>query len=263
MRLLFLYLLLVGLQPCAAQPDMQIIKTNLTPYKIFGRQNPFSRNIYFAGYKTSKIRRTLGSINLFGTINPFNTILRFEQIPYQYKERYRAKDVFKFTLIHEDGASLTAECRGRLKIREAFKLLHHQDSSFWGQRNEDLFIALIVSNNDTANKWSFFAVNLNATSHDPQKGKLTKGDEELNFELTNLVLKQNEKPQSNDPSFNTMDKVYAFTYQGEIVAAVSVKEANRKFWIKQELNKEIKNVIAASSVILTIRQNIYRQKTYL
>jgi hypothetical protein len=263
MRLLFLFFLQVSWQLSAAQSDMQALKTNLTPYKIFGRQNPFSRNIRFAGYQTSKIRRTLGSINLFGTINPFNTILRFEKIPFQYKERYRAKDVFRFTLTHDDGVTLTAECSGRLKVREAFTLLGQQDSSFWGEKNEDLFLAVIAPNNDTANKWTFFATNLNATNEKPQKGKLIRKEEELNFELKNLLLKQNVNAQSQDPSFTSMDMVYAFKYHGEIIAAVSVKEADRKFWIKDELNEGIKNVIAAAAVILTIRQNIYRQKTYL
>lgn len=263
MRLVFIFLLQVGWLLSAAQLSLQAIKTNLTPHRISGRQNLFSRNLRFADYQTSKVRRTVGSINFFGTINPFNSILRFETIPLQYKERYRAKDVFRFTLKHEHGTSISTECRAVLKVRETFTLLRKQDSSFWGGKNKDLFLAVITPNKDTTTRWAFIATNLNATNNEAQKGKLIGKDEELSFELTNLVLQQNTNSQSSKNSFTGMDMVYAFTYKGEIVAAVSVKESQRKFWIKQGLDKSIKDVIAAASVILTIRQNLYRQKSYL
>jgi hypothetical protein len=262
-KLFILIILQAGWLHSLSQPNLQIIKTDLEPHRMRGWQRPFARNLSFANYQTSKIRRTLGSLNFFGTINPFNSILRIENIPLQYKERYRAKDVFRFKLNRDDGTVLTTECRAILKVREKFTLLRKQDSSFLGDKNEDLLLAVLVPDKNTADKWAFIASNLNATNDEPQKGKLIGMEDELSFELTNLVLRQNVNPQSTEPSFTGMDMVYAFTYRGEIVAAVSVKEADRKFWIKKELNKKIKDIVAAAAVILTTRQNLFRQKSYL
>jgi hypothetical protein len=58
--------------------------------------------------------------------------------------------------------------------------------------------------------------------------------------------------------FSSLTKVYAFYYNGNAIGAVSVKESERKFWISQTISQEMKDVIAAAAVILTVRQNLYK-----
>lgn len=248
-----------------ARQSQPVLKADLQPYEIKGRQNPIKRNLFFAGYKTSKIRRTFGSLISLGTImfsvgtiNLLKPNLDIELLPVRLKEKYRAKDVFKFSLDRENGTALYIECRALLKVREKFRLLQEQDSSFWGAQNTDCMIATIVPGRDTANRWGLVASNLNATKGEKQKGKLACKGEELSFEMTSLLLKESNNPQKPEENFITLNNVYAFTYKGEIVGAVSVKEAGRKFWIKNELDDKIKDAIAATASILTIRKNLYR-----
>lgn len=241
---------------CQMAPE--ILKTDLEPHKLYGRRHPFKRNLSFAEYSTSKLHRTVGSFLMPGTINPLNSILRIDGIPLLRKERYRNKDVFKFRLNRENSTSLEVECRALLKVREKFTLLRKQDSSFWGNRNTDFLVASIVSQQDTAIKWSIIASNLNATKEEPQKGKIISENEEVSFELTTLLLKDANNPNQPEKNFTTASRVYAFTYNGKVVAAVSVKVNNRKFWMQKDLNTNLQDAIAATAVILTIRRNLYR-----
>lgn len=240
------------------QLNREIVKTELQPFVINGRQNPLNKNLSFAEYKTSKIRRPVGSWISVGTINILNPLLVIESIPLRHKEKYRADDVFKFDLVNDDSILFTTECRALLKVNEKFRLLRKQDSSFWGNRNEDFLIAAIVPGKDTANSWHLVASNLNASKDEEQKGKLVHKEDELSFTMMNLVLKEDNNPDAPEKNFSSLNRVYAFTYKDEIIAAVSVKEAGRKFWIKKGTDVKIRNVIAATAVILTIRQNFYR-----
>lgn len=258
LKILFFVFLQSNWLLSVGQSNLGSIKTDLASYKISGRQIPFARNLRFANYQSSKIRRTFGSLNLIGTINPLNTILSIERIPLYHNERYRAKDVFSFVLKSEDGSVLFTECSAILKVRETFSFLRPQDSAFWTNKNHDLLVASIMSSNDTADSWVFMATNLNATNDLPQVGKLIGKEEELGFECKNLILKQSVQSQPNASFLSVMEKVYAFSYKGEIVAAVSVRDTNRKFWILQELDKRIKDVVAAGAVILILRKNLYR-----
>lgn len=242
----------------SGQMDSKVLKTDLEPNNIYGRRHPFKRNLSFASYSTSKLKRSAGSLLIPGTINPLNSILRIDGIPLLRKERYRNSDVFKFRLNRENSTSLEVECRALLKVREKFTLLRKQDSSFWGNRNTDFLIASIVPQQDTAIKWSIIASNLNATSEEAQKGKIISENEEVSFELTTLLLKDANNPNQPEKNFTTANRVYAFTYNGKIVAAVSVHLNNRKFWIQKDLNMNLQDAIAATAAILTIRRNLYR-----
>ncbi|HLP37038.1 hypothetical protein [Lacibacter sp.] len=240
------------------QMDSKVLNTDLEPNNIYGRRHPFKRNLSFAAYSTSKLKRTVGSFLMPGTINPLNSILRIEGIPLLHKEKYRNKDVFSFRISKQDNTFLEVECRALLKVREKFTLLRKQDASFFGKKNTDFLIASIVSQHDKANKWSVIASNLNATNEEAQKGKIISENEEVCFELCNLLLKDANIPNQQEKNFTTANRVYAFTYNGKIVAAVSVNVNNRKFWIQKDLNINLQDAIAATAAILTIRRNLYR-----
>ena len=258
MKLLIVVLFQAACMNTAGQMAPEILKTDLEPHTIYGRRHPFKPNLSFAEYNTSKVRRTIGSLLLPGTINPLNSILRVEGIPLLRKERYRNKDVFKFYLVGKSNIKLEVECKALLKVREKFTLLRKQDSSFWGNANTDFLMASIKSLGETASKWSVIASNLNATNDEPQKGKLISDSVEISFELTSLLLKDANNPNQPEKNFITASRVYAFTYNGKVIAAVSVKVNSRKLWIHNDLNANLRDAIAATAAILTIRRDLYR-----
>lgn len=241
----------------AAQTITTPIATELTPYIMKGRQSPFKRNISFAGYQTSLLSRTFGSIFYIKNINLINPVFVIEGIPLLQSDKQKRKDIFHFSLNRNGNEIASVECRAFMKKKESFRLLKNQDSSFWGTKNTDILIGAIRLNNDTATQWNLMASNLNASQEEDQQGKIVKGDEEISFLLTNLVLKESTDSANGKNLFATLNMVYAFYYKGLIVAAVSVKEAGRKFWIEESLRTELKDVIAATSSILTMRQNLY------
>lgn len=240
------------------QMNPALLETDLRPYRIAGRQNPVQRNLSFAEYNTARLRRSFSTLLLPGTINPLNSLLTFESVPLLRKERYRSKDVYRFRLNKHDQTLFLVECRALLKVRERFRLIGQQDSSFFGALNHDLLIASIVPLADTAKKWSVVASNLNATRTEPQKGKIIRDGDEISFVLTDLLLRESGEPAVPGTHFTTVQPVYAFSYQGEIVGAVSFKAHQRKIWIDQHLQADYRDVIAATAVLLTIRRNLYR-----
>jgi hypothetical protein len=242
-----------------AQENKVILKTALEPYKIKGRRSPLSKNLSFAGYKTCKVKRTIGSFISIGTIDPVNVILSVWSIPLRPNEKYKNKDVFRFKMKNENGSVINAKCRAVLAVKEKFRLLRSQDSSFFGLQNKDFLIATIYTDTDTSNRWSLAASNLNATKNEEQKGKLVCKNEEVSFTIKNLMLKEKNNPETPEQNFSSLNMVYAFTYKDEVVAAVSVKEAARKFWIKPNIDVKIRDAIAATAAILTIRRNLFRK----
>ncbi len=235
-----------------------MLQTALEPYKIKGRKTPLSRGLSFAHYKTSKIKRSAGSLLALSTINLLNPILRIESVPVSRKDKYNLKDRFRFTMKSEKGTTITTECREVLSVNEKFRLLRKQDSSFFGKLNTDFVIATIVSNTDTASRWMVTATHLNASNGEQQKGKLIKGEQEISFTVANLMLREKSSQAAPEKNFSSLNMVYAFTYQNEIVAAVSVKEARRKFWIKESIDEKMKDAVASTAAILIMRRNLYR-----
>ncbi len=241
-----------------SQVNKEALKTDLEPYKMEGRKNPLSKNLSFGEYKTSSVRRKVNTFLTVGTIDPFNQILVIESVPLRRNDKYRNRDAFRFNLETGDGTFLATECAAFLKVDERFKLLQKQDSSFWGNRNNDILIASIVPGSEPASKWSLVASNLNATKDVEQKGKLVCKDDEISFTVMNLLLKESSSQYLPEQKFTSLNMVYAFTYQNEIIGAVSVKEIGRSFWIKKNADKRIRDAIAATAAILTIRRNLYQ-----
>ena len=241
-----------------SQLNKEVLQTDMEPYKMKGRKNPLSKNLSFAEYKTSGVRRKVNTFLTVGTIDPLNQILVIESVPLRRNDKYRNRDAFRFKLKTGDGTYLTTECAAFLKVDERFRLLQKQDSSFWGNRNTDFLIASIVPGSEPSSKWSLVASNLNASKDVEQKGKLVCKDDEISFTVKNLLLKENNNPDLREQKFTSLNMVYAFTYKNEIVGAVSVKEIGRSFWIKKNVDKKIKDAIAATAVILTIRRNLYQ-----
>ncbi len=255
-------LLLFCLFSCAftaeAQLNAEILQTELEAHWIKGRKNPFSRKLSFSDYTTSNIKRSLSSFTALGTVNLLNPILVIESIPLQRKDKYKIKDRFAFTLNKRNASVVTVDCREMLSVNEKFRLLQRQDSSFFGNSNLDFLTAVIVPGTDTAGRWTLTAANLNFSKTDKPKGMLVCGEDKITFTVANLMLRETNNIQVPENYFNSLNMVYAFTYKNEIVAAVSVKEARRKFWVSRNIDEKTKDVIAAASAILTMRRNLYR-----
>ncbi len=241
-----------------SQLNKETLQTDLQPYKMEGRKNPLSRNLSFGEYKTSGVQRKASTFLTVGTIDPLNQILVIESVPLRRNDRYRNRDAFRFNLETSDGTFLTTECAAFLKVDERFRLLQKQDSSFWGNRNTDFLIASIAPGSEPSSKWSLVASNLNASKDAEQKGKLVCKDDEISFTVMNLLLKENSSQYLPEQNFTSLNMVYAFTYRNEIIGAVSVKEIGRSCWIKMNADKKIRDAIAATAVILTIRRNLYQ-----
>ncbi|MOA39513.1 hypothetical protein D3C78_1613020 [compost metagenome] len=103
------------------------------------------------------------------------------------------------------------------------------------------------------------ASNLNGSKDEDQRGIIRQGNYEITFVKTTLLLR--DKPISDKSPISllaSINMVYAFTYNSQVVAAVSFKEADRRFWINEDLDDQIKDVIAAAASLLTIRKDIYQ-----
>jgi len=223
-----------------------------------GQDHPLRRNLTFGEYKTDKIRRTLGSFFYFKPPSLKN-ILKVGDIPLYKKDRLRAKDVFRFDMEKNGKPVSSTECRAILRKNETFRLLRKQDSSFFGARNVDFLDARIRLESDTSNIWSMVASNLNGSKDEEQKGIIRLGDEEITFVKTTLLLRDKAVSDNSPISLlATINLVYAFTFKDEVVAAVSFKEADRRFWVKEDLDEPIKDVLAAAASLLTIRRDIYQ-----
>ena len=233
--------------------DMQ-----LQPYRMTGQDNPLRRNLAFGEYRTDHIRRTLGSFFYYKPPSLAN-ILKVGDIPLYKKDRLRAKDVFRFDLERNGLPVVSAESRAILRKNETFHLLHKQDSSFFGARNVDFLDARIRLVSDTSAVWSLAASNLNGSKDEDQKGLIRKGDEEISFVKTTLLLRD-QPVRDNSPVslLASINLVYAFSYKGRVVAAVSFKEADRRFWINEELDEPVKDIIAAAASLLSIRRDLYQ-----
>jgi hypothetical protein len=255
---LLLFCMLGCALPAKAQPSAELLQTELKPYRINGRQNPFSRKLSFSNYKTLNIKRSASSFTSLGTVNLLNPILIIETIPLQRKDKYKIRDRFRFTMKKENDVVFTVECRELLAINEKFRFFRSQDSSFFGSRNTDFLTGVIVPATDTANRWILTATNLNTTNNAEQKGILICGKDEITFTVTNLMLRERYNPSAPETNFSSLNMVYAFTYKNEIVAALSVKEARRKFWVSKNIDEKVKDAIAAVSAILVMRRNLYR-----
>lgn len=225
---------------------------------MVGQDNPLRRNLSFDGYKTQGIHRTLGSYFSFGNFSIANEILQVEGMPLYKKDKNRSKDVFRFELEKNDSAISITECKSIMRKNETFSIFKKQDSSFFGANNVDLLEARIQLGQDTANVWQVVASNLNGSKEEEQKGIARKGDQAIHFVKRVMLLREKPVEKNNIESLlATANIVYSFTYNDEIVAAVSFKETDRKIWFKDLLNEPIKTIIASLACMLTLRRDLY------
>jgi hypothetical protein len=250
--------MIFGISTAFSQDRIPPAYQELTPYRMAGQEHPLRRNLTFGEYQTQRIRRTLGSFLYFKAPSLAN-LLKVGDIPLYKKDKLRAKDVFRFELEKSDEVISSTECRAILRKNETFRLLGRQDSSFFGARNVDFLEGRIRLTSDTSKVWSLLASNLNGSKDEEQKGILRNNQQEITFVKTTLLLPDRPVSKNNPISLlASINMVYAFTYKNEVVAAVSFKEADRMFWINEELDEPVKDVIAATASLLTIRRDIYQ-----
>ncbi len=255
---LFLLCLICGIPAVYGQDSMAPAVSDLRPYRMTGQDHSLKRNLKFADYRTRKIRRTLGSFFYFRQPSLAN-LLKIGDIPLYRKDRLRAKDVFRLDLEKENRPVTSIECRAVLRKNETFRLLGRQDSSFFGARNVDYLDARIRMAADTAMIWSMLASNLNGSRDEEQKGKIRNGDREITFVKTTLMLRELPVSKNNPLSLlSGISMVYAFSIDGRVVGAVSFKETDRQFWIQEDLDEPVKDVIASAASLLTIRKDLYK-----
>lgn len=260
-QIAFLLLIFSG-KPVIGQSQMAIPKmaVQLQPSRLKGGHF-LRKNVSFGDYKTQRFRRTLGSFFAVRPLQPIN-LISLGGIPlYHHKLRW-SKDVFRFELLKEGQKISTVECRATLLTNEMFSLFRlQQDSSFFGARNEDLLEARIELANQPNQFWEVVATNLNGTKREAQKGLIRKDSITVEFIRTPAVLREHPIEKGNRKSlFSSLYQVYAFSYQREVVAAVTVDESGRrkKTWQKENLNTDLANAIASTITILTARRTIYK-----
>ena len=242
-----------------AQGPAPKVDMALKPYRMTGQEHPLRRNLSFAEYKTDHIRRTLGSFFYYQPPSLVN-ILKVGDLPLVQKDKLRAKDVFRFDVQKSGKPVSSTESRAILRKNERFSLLQKQDSTFFGAKNVDFLDARIRLASDTSKIWTLAASNLNGSKDEDQKGIIRNSEQEISFVKTVLLLR--DRPAANDNSpvsmLASINMVYAFTFNDEVVAAVSFKEADRRFWINEDLDEPLRDVIASAAALLTIRKDLYR-----
>ncbi len=234
----------------------QAQQNHLTPYRVKGRMHPLSFNLQFGAYKTEGIRRTIGSLFAFGTPNLLNGIAQVDGIPFYRKERLRAKDVFRFSLLHNKNDIASVETRAFMLKNETYTIWKPFDSSFMGANNTDILEARIMLHSDTTQVWQAVFNNLHGTKEEDTRGLLRKDSTTIEVMMQPLLLKIKQGNDIQD-LLATVELVYAFRYNNKYIAAISVKEEERKFWIDEQLPANWQHLIASAAVILTVRRNLY------
>jgi hypothetical protein len=225
---------------------------------VHGHDNPFKLNISFGPYKTQHIHRTLGSLFSFGSFSVQNALLDFVGIPFHTEYKERSKDVFSFDLRQGDSIVSSARCRAILYKNERVRLLVPADSSFFGANNVDFLQAVIMLHNDTSQVWQLAASNLNGSMNEPQKGLLRHDTLQISFVKTTMLLREKAVDRTDVSSLlATLNMVYTFSYQNQVVAAVSYKDADKRVWFHEKLNPAVAHAIASATMILTLRRQLY------
>lgn len=239
------------------QADLNRYQTRLIPHNIYGR-TILKRNLSFGQYVTTRLRRSPASIFYIGTINPLNSVARIGAFPLAYKEQYQRKDIYRFQLKRGDSVHITVETKARLKVREQFSPFSKNETLTTGIHNSETLEASILHNKDTSNIWKMSASNLDGSSESQQIGTIKKDGEEISFRIENLLLTDDKDKVDGTPSFVQLHRVYAFSYKGEIIGAVSVYITKLKFWINESVDRQIQDVIAAATSVLSFRKNLYK-----
>jgi hypothetical protein len=232
---------------------------SLQPYEVHEHDNPFKLNISFGPYKTQRIRRALGPLFSFDNFSIQNTLLDFFDIPFHTEYKERSKDVFSFDLKQGDSLVSSVRCRAILYRNERVRLLKPADASFFGANNVDFLQAVIVLHNDTNQVWQMAASNLNGSMNEPQKGLLRHDTLQISFEKTTMLLREKAVDRTDVSSLlATLNMVYTFSYQNQVVAAISYKDADKRVWFHEKLDPAIAHAIASADMILTLRRQLYK-----
>jgi len=258
MKTLFVSILvLLSALPLSAQTQ-QAVDGTLQPYKISGREVPFRRNLHFAGYKTHHFHRHIASWFSFGTFNIPSQILKIHGVPLYHKSKHRSVDIFSFALKTNAGIVSHTECRAVLKKNETFSIFRPRDSAFFKIKNVDYLDARIKTDNDTAHIWYLAAANLNGSENAEQQGMIRCGDSTIYFVKTMQPLRD-QPAGKNDPKslFTSLNMVYLFTYNNEAIAAVSFRLSDKLFWCKEELDGNLKTIVASAATLLRLRNDLY------
>ncbi|RXK86898.1 hypothetical protein [Filimonas effusa] len=251
-------LLVLGSALPAQTPDNAYLA--LQPYEVKGHINPFKFNITFGPYKATRIRRSLGSIFNFGDISLRNILVDMAGLPpYLQEQRQRAKDVFSFNLTKEEETAGTTKCRAILHQNERVRLLVPSDSAFFSVNNVDFLQAVIMLNNDTAQVWQMLASNLNGSMNEPQKGLLRHDTVTIKFEKTTMLLREKALDRTDVNSLlATLNMVYSFTCNNQVIAALSFKDSEKRFWLHEKADPKLAQVIAHAAMVLTLRRQLYQ-----
>jgi len=258
MKIVFLSLLsILTALPLFAQKG-QAVDMALQPYKISSRDNPFKRNLRFAGYKTHHFHRNIASWFSFGTFNIKNEILKVHGVPLYKKSKTRSVDIFAFALKTDSGIVSHTECRAVLRKNETFSLFWPKDSAFFKIKNVDYLDARIRTDNDTAHVWYLAAANLNGSEEAEQQGIIRCGDSAIYFAKTTQLLRD-QPANRNDPRslFTSLNMVYLFTYNDKPIAAVSYKLDGKLFWCRDDLDSRLKTIVASAATLLCLRNDLY------
>lgn len=241
-----------------AQNERPGVEMELQPYKIEGRDQPFKRNLHFAGYKTHQFRRNVASWFSFGTFNLKNEILKIGKVPLYKKDKNRSVDIFSFALKTDSGIVSHTECRAVMRKNETFSLFKPKDSAFFKINNVDYLEARIRTDDDTNHIWYLAAANLNGSEDAEQKGVIRCGDKEIRFIKTTRMLRDEPAEKGEMKSlFMSLNIVYLFTYNDENIAAVSFKLYDKKFWCRNDLDSDIKTIVASAASLLCLRNDLY------
>ena len=239
--------------PLFAQKERTRVDMALRPYKI-STHSPLTRNLSFAGYKTHKFRGNTASWFSFGTLYVGNVILQVE-VPLH---KTRSVDIFSFALKTDSGIVSRTECRVILRKNDTSSLLMPKDAGFFKIKNVDYLEARIQTDSDTAHVWYMAAANLNGSDNAEQQGIIRCGDKEIRFIKTTRMLRDEPVNRIDMKSlFTSLNIVYLFTYNDENIAAVSFKLKGKKFWCRDDLDSNIKTVVANAASLLYLRNDLY------
>ncbi|HEX6429848.1 MAG TPA: hypothetical protein VF008_19275 [Niastella sp.] len=240
--------------PLFAQKELTRVDMELQPYKI-SSPNPLKRSLSFAGYKTHKFRGgNKDSWFSIGTLYIDNKILTID-VPLH---KTRPVEIFSFAMKTDTGIVSRTECRAVLRQHENFSLFRPEDSTFFNIKNVDYLEARIQTGNDTTHIWYMAAANLNGSDSAEQQGIIRCGDKEIRFVKTTHLLREEPVNRNDIKSLlTTLNIVYLFTYNDENIAAVSYKLNGKKFWCRDDLDSNIKTVVASAASLLCLRSDLY------
>ena len=259
MKLVLLSLLsILTTLPLLAQKEQAAVDLALQPYKISSLYMPFKRNLHFAGYRTHHFRRNIASWFSFGTLNIANQVLKVQGVPLYKKSKHRSVDIFSFALKTDSGIVSHTACRAIMRKNETFSIFRPKDSSFFKIKNVDYLDARIRTDNDTAHIWYLAAANLNGSEQAEQQGLIRCGDSTIYFVKTMLLLRDQPVSRHETKSlFTSLNMVYLFTYNNEAIAAVSFKLNDKLFWCRDDLDNNLKTIVASAASLLRLRNDLY------